>query len=214
MNKYQQQADLIEPTQGGIYIVRQKMNRVLIVALALLSCGCTTRLHYDYFEPSGLDSTVSMPPGAPKNVAILAWDGCELQVRAEVSKENLIVVALRSILPPGAHAAFSSKQAILRVAGVEKEMNLSWQEWTLSDGIGARREVAFDARLKPQSFAKTPTRKGIEDMGRYETTLTLPDGYSSVRGFALALPAPVAHPPILLTFLRKTADYRVFVPLQ
>lgn len=190
------------------------MNLFLIVALVLLGSGCSTRLHYDYFEPSGLDSVVSMPSEAPKNVATLARDGCELQVRAEVSTENHIVVTIRAYVPPGVHGAFSGNQAKLRVADSEEEMSLSWQEWTLSDGVGARREVAFVAPLKPQSFARTPTRKGTEDMGRYETTLTLPERYSSVREFSLALPSPGDHPPLHMTFVRKTADYRVFVQLQ
>lgn len=191
-----------------------KANRTFAVAIVLLGGGCTTRLHYDYFEPSGLDSVISMPPEAPKNVATLTWDRCELQVGAVVSDKNLIFVALRAFLPPGAHAAFSGNHARLRVAGAEEEMKLSWQEWTLSDGVGARHDVAFDAPLKPQSFARVPTRKGIEDMGRYETTLTLPERYSSIREFSLTLPAPGAHPPLRLMFVRKTADYRVFVQLQ
>jgi len=193
----------------------KEVNRTFIIALVLLGGGCTTRLHYEYFEPSGLDSVISMPPQAPKNVATLAWSGCELQVGAEVSKENRIVITLRAFLPPSTHAVFSSDRAKFSVTGAEEEMKLSWQEWTLSNGVGARREVAFDAPLKPQSFAKTPTRLGIEDMGRYETTITLPAHYSDIRYFTFELPPPKGHiKPLRMTFVRRTADYRCFVQLQ
>lgn len=189
------------------------MNRAFAIALLVL-CGCSTRLRYDYFEPTGLDSTISMPPQAPKNVAVLSWQGCELQVWAQVSEQERVVVTLRAFLPPRTTMAFSGNRAKLVIGRTEEELNLSWQEWTLSDGIGARREIPFDAALRPQSFAKMPSRKGIEDMGRYETSVTLPAAYSSAREFVLVLPAPVGRSPLTLTFVRKKADYRVFVPLQ
>jgi hypothetical protein len=189
------------------------MHRAVVIALVIL-CGCSTRLRYDYFEPIGLDSTTSMPPQAPKNVATLSWHGCELHVRAEVSEQDRIVVTVRAFLPPHTKMAFAGNRAKLVVGGVEEELKLSWQEWTLYDGVGARREIASDAALKPQSFAKTPSRVGIEDMGRYETSIVLPAAHSSVREFVLVLPAPVGHSPLTLTFVRKKADYKVFVPLQ
>jgi hypothetical protein len=190
------------------------MKRHLLVVVALLCASCTTRLHYDYFEPSGLDSVISTVPEAPKSVATLSRAGCKLWIVAVVSTENLIVVSIRAFVPPGTQVAFSGRKAKLEVAGSEEMMNLSWLEWTLSDGVGARHEVAFDAPLKPQSFARTPTRKGVEDMGSYEATLTLPRQYSNTREFSLSLPSPGAYPPLHMRFVRKTANYRVFVQLQ
>ncbi len=189
------------------------MKKTLAVVCIFLSAGCAHRLQYDYFEPSGLDTVVSMPPQAPKNVAKRAWSGSELEVRSEVIKDR-IQISLRLFIPPGAGISFSGDRAKVAIAGAEEEIKIAWSEWTLKDGVGAKKEVPFDVSLKPQSFRDRPLRTGIEDMGRYETTFYLPDRYSSVREFSLVLPSPKGSPePLRISFVRKTADYRVFVEL-
>ena len=190
------------------------MKRTLTVLMVLLVVGCSHRLQYDYFEPTGLDKVVSMPPQAPLNVAKRAWGSSELEVRSEVIN-NHIQVTLRLYLSPGAQISFSGDRAKVRVARTEEDIPISWSEWMLMDGIGARKEVAFDSPLKPQSFRDRPLRRGHEDMGRYETTFFLPDRYLSVREFSLELPPVKGSPePLRISFTRKAADYRVFVELM
>ena len=190
------------------------MRRVFIIGLMVLF-GCSTRVHYDYFEPSGLGSTISSPPEYPKNVAMIKFpDGCELMVAAVVSERDQIVVTLRAMLPPETGMTFVGNRAKLITGGGQEDLNLSWEEWTLHDGVGSRREVPFDAPLRPRSFAKKPRRKGIEDMGNYESSFTLPEKHSSTRAFALILPGVAGHSSFRLEFVRKTADHRVWTQLQ
>lgn len=206
------------------------MSRALMIVLILATGACTTRLQYDYFEPSGLDAVVSVPSQAPKNTAIRRWDdGAQLEVRSWVvygrptgnpwkDRWGLmpgdLIVKISFDLPPEADASFTGDRAKLEAAGSEEEIQLRWEEWTLVDGVGGNRVVAFDAPLTPRSFQKEPPRKGVVNTGAYESVVVVPERYSDLYGFALTLPAPAGEAPLEMTFTRKAADYRVHVPLQ
>jgi hypothetical protein len=191
------------------------MWRTLILISLVLCVGCTTRVQHDYFEPSGLGVTISSPPEAPKNTATLQIQGSAFSIGSHVTDAGEIEISMRVEVPSGKTLRFQGLAAEVTIGNAQEKIPLNWIQWKVVDGIGGTAEFLFDAPLPGQTFHGRPPKSGLQLLGRYDCKFHLPASYADARQFSVILPAPEGtDQPLAVRFVRKAAEYRMYVQLQ
>jgi hypothetical protein len=199
----------------GAFIDTRKMWRIFITISLVVGVGCTTRVRYEYFEPSGLGVTESSPPEAPKNVATVEIQGSSLSIWSHVTAAGEVEVGIRVEVPSEKSLRFRGKSAVVMVDNAQEEIPLGWIQWRGMDGIGEEKDLPFDSLLQGRTFRTRPPKTGSWLLGRYDCTFHLPARYADTREFSVLLPVPEGTVrPLAVRFVRKAADFRTHVQLQ